>query len=337
MVNMELASQVAPDGWRREIKIRKCGKTAGKQDVYFYGPQDEVFRSKRSLQKYLEETKSQYQITDFNFKTSSEPLVLCNNSGPCHRTTVDHLESDNGTKFTMQEKIHDPNSYAVKGNIELLEDSFNSSISKERFETGIISGSLKEENRFCHADEVSNNIDKSHKKESKLGSKKEKLDQISRFFRKPKCTLKTPRFFKGNCKWIPPRSPFNLIQEDLYHDPWKLLIATICLQKTTGLCVKKVLPEFFSKFPSPHATLNAKISDIVSTLQCLGLQQKRAAIILKFTDEYLHKSWKYPIELHGIGKYGNDSYRIFCVNEWKQVKPKDHMLEKYHVWLKTLR
>lgn len=39
----------------------------------------------------------------------------------------------------------------------------------------------------------------------------------------------------------------------------------------------------------------------------------------KIPDEYLSKNWKYPIELHGIGKYGNDSYRIFCVNEWKQV------------------
>eukprot|EP00075_Anas_platyrhynchos_P034607 XP_027323860.1 methyl-CpG-binding domain protein 4 isoform X3 [Anas platyrhynchos] len=71
-------------------------------------------------------------------------------------------------------------------------------------------------------------------------------------------------------KWTPPRSPFNLVQETLFHDPWKLLIATIFLNKTS--------------------------------------------------DEYLTKQWKYPIELHGIGKYGNDSYRIFCVNEWKEVR-----------------
>jgi len=37
------------------------------------------------------------------------------------------------------------------------------------------------------------------------------------------------------------------------------------------------------------------------------------------TEEYLTKSWTYPHELYGIGKYGNDSYRIFCVNEWKEV------------------
>lgn len=37
-------------------------------------------------------------------------------------------------------------------------------------------------------------------------------------------------------------------------------------------------------------------------------------------EEYLTKQWRYPIELHGIGKYGNDSYRIFCVDEWRQVR-----------------
>ncbi|XP_048343932.1 methyl-CpG-binding domain protein 4 isoform X3 [Sphaerodactylus townsendi] len=84
-------------------------------------------------------------------------------------------------------------------------------------------------------------------------------------------------------KWTPPRSPFNLVQETLFHNPWKLLIATIFLNKTS--------------------------------------------------DEYLTKQWKYPIELHGIGKYGNDSYRMFCVNEWKEVQPQDHKLNDYHAWL----
>ena len=31
------------------------------------------------------------------------------------------------------------------------------------------------------------------------------------------------------------------------------------------------------------------------------------------------KNWCYPRELHGIKKYGDDAYRIFCINEWKQV------------------
>lgn len=42
------------------------------------------------------------------------------------------------------------------------------------------------------------------------------------------------RFISQQLKWIPPRSPYNLIQETLFHDPWKLLIATIFLNKTSG-------------------------------------------------------------------------------------------------------
>ena len=35
-------------------------------------------------------------------------------------------------------------------------------------------------------------------------------------------------------QWTPPKSPFNLVQESLFHDPWKLLVATIFLNRTTG-------------------------------------------------------------------------------------------------------
>lgn len=35
-------------------------------------------------------------------------------------------------------------------------------------------------------------------------------------------------------KWTPPRSPYNLVQETLFHDAWKLLVATIFLNKTSG-------------------------------------------------------------------------------------------------------
>jgi hypothetical protein len=32
----------------------------------------------------------------------------------------------------------------------------------------------------------------------------------------------------------PPASPFQLVQEQLYKEPWKLLVATIFLNKTSG-------------------------------------------------------------------------------------------------------
>ncbi|XP_041617941.1 methyl-CpG-binding domain protein 4 isoform X1 [Vulpes lagopus] len=134
-------------------------------------------------------------------------------------------------------------------------------------------------------------------------------------------------------KWTPPRSPFNLVQETLFHDPWKLLIATIFLNRTSGKMAIPVLWEFLEKYPSAEVARTADWRDVSELLKPLGLYDLRAKTIIKFSDEYLTKQWRYPIELHGIGKYGNDSYRIFCINEWKQVHPEDHKLNKYHDWL----
>ena len=82
-----------------------------------------------------------------------------------------------------------------------------------------------------------------------------------------------------------------------------------------------VLWEFLEKYPSAEVARAADWRDVSELLKPLGLYDLRAKTIIKFSDEYLTKQWRYPIELHGIGKYGNDSYRIFCVNEWKQVSP----------------
>jgi len=52
--------------------------------------------------------------------------------------------------------------------------------------------------------------------------------------------VQTSHYFESTCSdpcsgpWIPPRSPYALIQEDLFHNPWQLLIATIFLTKVTG-------------------------------------------------------------------------------------------------------
>ncbi|XP_074458947.1 methyl-CpG-binding domain protein 4 isoform X8 [Larus michahellis] len=149
----------------------------------------------------------------------------------------------------------------------------------------------------------------------------------------PLCPAPSPPRRKAFRKWTPPRSPFNLVQETLFHDPWKLLIATIFLNKTSGKMAIPVLWEFLKKYPSPEITRTADWKEMSELLRPLGLYELRAKTIIRFSDEYLSKRWKYPIELHGIGKYGNDSYRIFCVNEWKEVQPQDHKLNVYHAWL----
>lgn len=143
----------------------------------------------------------------------------------------------------------------------------------------------------------------------------------------------SPRGLHETVSYTPPKSPYNLIQEQLYDKPWQLLIATIFLNKTTGSAAKPVFWKFVEQFPTPDSVVNADWKVIADLMEPLGLHQRRAKNIIRFSDEYLNKRWKYPIELYGIGKYGNDSYRIFCLGQWKTVEPNDHKLNSYHQWV----
>ncbi|XP_076469108.1 uncharacterized protein LOC143299667 [Babylonia areolata] len=160
-------------------------------------------------------------------------------------------------------------------------------------------------------------------------------NEESPYFKTDGTPLKMPKpVIHQDKKWTPPRSPFNLIQESLFHDPWKLLIATIFLNKTRADVAIPLLWKFFNHWPTAEDARRADKEAIAYMLQPMGLHDTRAASIVRFSDEFLTKDWKYPIELHGIGKYGNDAYRIFCVREWRQVKPDDHKLNDYHRWLR---
>lgn len=68
----------------------------------------------------------------------------------------------------------------------------------------------------------------------------------------------------------------------------------------------------------PCAQVVTKCGSAVCLLVWL-LSQQWVYDICVFLEEYLTKQWRYPVELHGIGKYGNDSYRIFCLGEWREA------------------
>ena len=133
--------------------------------------------------------------------------------------------------------------------------------------------------------------------------------------------------------YSPPKSPHGLIQERLHDHPWQLLVATIFLHKTSSRVALPLFEKFIQKYDAPCKVLSADWREIADLLQPMGLHKKRAQIIIRFSGEYLNKDWLYPDELFGIGKYGRDSYRIFCLGEWKKVQPKDHKLNLYYDWI----
>lgn len=132
---------------------------------------------------------------------------------------------------------------------------------------------------------------------------------------------------------IPPRSPFGLIQEDLWPDNWKILIACIMLNCTTRKSVEKILPSFFTKWPNPHQLLAADPQEISEMISPLGFKNRRTKNLLEMTRAFVC-SFREVRNLPGIGEYAARAWEIFCLNDLGESAPKDHALTKYWHWRK---
>ena len=106
-----------------------------------------------------------------------------------------------------------------------------------------------------------------------------------------------------NMQWIPPKSPWNLVQEPYFGDEWKILVCCLLLNLTTHKQVRKILPDLFQKYPSPKHMSSADEDHLKSLLVPLGLSNKRTKTLIRFSREFLEKDWKTASELYGCGKY----------------------------------
>ena len=94
---------------------------------------------------------------------------------------------------------------------------------------------------------------------------------------------------------------------------------------------------FFERYPTPGDTARADPCEIQEMIAPLGLSERRSKTLIRMSDGYLKDDWKgNPAVLYGIGKYASDAYQIFCVGNWRDVQPKDHALNDYHNWLKSM-
>ncbi|PSS31765.1 Methyl-CpG-binding domain protein 4-like protein [Actinidia chinensis var. chinensis] len=135
--------------------------------------------------------------------------------------------------------------------------------------------------------------------------------------------------------WKPPRSPFTLLQEDHAHDPWKVLVICMLLNRTTGMQAGRVISELFTLCPNAKTATDVSTAEIEEVIKTLGLYRKRAVMIQRLSREYLQDNWTYVTQLHGVGKYAADAYAIFCTGKWDRIKPTDHMLNKYWEFLRS--
>ena len=133
--------------------------------------------------------------------------------------------------------------------------------------------------------------------------------------------------------WNPPKSPYNLIQERLYSDPWKILVACIFCNLTKRIHAEPYFWEILKRWPTPEKLSKADHGLLADLIKPLGLSQRRAKALTRMSYEYIHKDWKDdPTSLYGIGSYGSDAYRIFVLNDWKNTEPSDSALKNYKAW-----
>jgi methyl-CpG-binding domain protein 4 len=99
----------------------------------------------------------------------------------------------------------------------------------------------------------------------------------SPYFPHPQRHKSRPTFISSILPFPPLSAPhFGIMQERLAHDPFRLLIATIFLNKTPGARAMPVFYDLMVRYPTPLDLAHAGVEDVVDVIRCLGFQNQRA-------------------------------------------------------------
>ena len=109
---------------------------------------------------------------------------------------------------------------------------------------------------------------------------------------------------------------------------WQHMVGVICLNLTNRKQVKEVLPKLFDKYPNATKFLIGNIKTQKRMLAPLGMINVRLKRLRKMSRDFLKWDHNDATDLHGIGKYGSDSYRIFYKNEIPE-NVEDKELKRY--------
>ncbi|KAA0713609.1 Methyl-CpG-binding domain protein 4 [Triplophysa tibetana] len=330
-----LAAADVPAGWRRERR-QNCRSVAaaGRVDVYISSPEGRCLRSKTRLyNNLLSEKDINLQLSDFNLTASSNHSRVTRAQQNCQQKKkgkakvmdnsllipgITRLEEMDG-----QEEVGERNDQEAKDSDHIVTLAVRPQSTSKCQEQSLLENTLEKETlrEFKEENETSSD----HVEQMSPSRNTESRSKVLAEKRT------TSPYFSG---------------------------------RNDGRMAIPTLWQFFERYPNAEVTRVSDWRPLADLLQPLGLSNLRAKALIRFSvfnadlgsvsilalvmqfnecfsvslefylqDEYLSKSWRYPIELHGIGKYGNDSYRIFCVEEWREVTPKDHKLNDYHTWL----
>ena len=125
----------------------------------------------------------------------------------------------------------------------------------------------------------------------------------------------------------------DLMVQQQVKSKWQHMVAVICLNQTYRKQVKECLPVLFDKWPTPDKMSRAPLRSIQKIIKPLGMWKVRSKRIKKMSQQFPDWDQRDASDLHGIGRYGSDSYKIFYLNK-TNIRVEDKELKKY---LKALK
>ncbi|PKS07890.1 hypothetical protein jhhlp_006498 [Lomentospora prolificans] len=105
-------------------------------------------------------------------------------------------------------------------------------------------------------------------------------------------TCPQPRRGTVSCIPYPPltATSFGLIQEQLAHDPFRLLIAVTFLVKTKGIAPIPAFHQAMRRFPTPEMLADKNnANELIGMIRHLGLSTVRAAAIQRYAEQWIRQ------------------------------------------------
>ena len=120
----------------------------------------------------------------------------------------------------------------------------------------------------------------------------------------------------------------ELMVQQQVDNAWQHMVGVICLNQTHRKQVKRILPNFFKRWPTHTSILQDTKEDVEKMIAPLGMRRVRSERIYRMSEQFESWNGEDATELYGIGKYGSDSYRLFYKNEIPE-NVGDHELKRY--------
>lgn len=131
---------------------------------------------------------------------------------------------------------------------------------------------------------------------------------------------------------VDPCNQFRLIQEEYEGSPWKVMVATILLNRTKAEQALPVIHQLFERYQTREAMMAAAYRDVEAIINCLGLSKARAKDIINVAYRIGKEDVKVE-DLPGIGAYGKEAYRML-VEKDQSFWPDDFKLCRRMIELK---